>query len=72
MDPTDDPELEEILVVKKKSRAGLDGMAWGPLEEVTNVPSVDRKQILKVLKPHIERGCARMMKPNWFYSPLWT
>ena len=50
VDPTDDPELGEILVVKKKkSRAGLDGMNWGTLGEVTNVPSVTPKEpMLKV------------------------
>ncbi|KAG7090453.1 hypothetical protein E1B28_009569 [Marasmius oreades] len=44
VDPTDDPEMGEIVMVKKKkSRAGLDGMRWGSggaLEEVTNIPSV--------------------------------
>ncbi|KAK7047178.1 hypothetical protein VNI00_006844 [Paramarasmius palmivorus] len=43
VDPTDDPEMEEIIMIKKKkSRAGLDGLRWGsggPLEEVTNIPS---------------------------------
>ncbi|KAL0062368.1 hypothetical protein AAF712_010779 [Marasmius tenuissimus] len=42
VDPTDDPEMGEILMVKKKkSRAALDGMRWGngALEEVTNIPS---------------------------------
>lgn len=39
VDSTDDPELDEIVMVKKqKSRGGLDGMAWGALGEVTNVP----------------------------------
>jgi hypothetical protein len=50
VDPTDDPELGEILVVKKKkSRPGLDGMNWGTLGEVTNVPLVTPKEpMLKV------------------------
>ncbi|KAF9065359.1 hypothetical protein BDP27DRAFT_1424922 [Rhodocollybia butyracea] len=44
VDPTD-PEIGEIVMVKKKkSRGGLDGLRWGSggsaLEEVTNVPSV--------------------------------
>lgn len=44
VDPTD-PEIGEIVMVKKKkSRAGLDGLRWGSgggaLGEVTNVPSV--------------------------------
>jgi hypothetical protein len=38
VDPTDDPEIGEIVMVKKKSRAALDGVRWGPgaLGEVTN------------------------------------
>lgn len=44
VDPTD-PEIGEIVMVKKKkSRGGLDGLRWGSggsaLEEITNVPSV--------------------------------
>ncbi|KAH7884200.1 hypothetical protein F5I97DRAFT_1671717 [Phlebopus sp. FC_14] len=43
VDPTDDPEMGEIVVVKKKkSRAALDGLGWGTLGEVTNVPSVTK------------------------------
>ncbi|KAL4064764.1 hypothetical protein V8B97DRAFT_2010772 [Scleroderma yunnanense] len=39
VDPADDPEIGEILLVKKKkSRAALNGMSWGTLGEVTNVP----------------------------------
>lgn len=42
VDPTIDPDIGEIVMVKKKkSRAALDGMAWGPLGEVTNVPKVE-------------------------------
>ncbi|KAF9527941.1 hypothetical protein CPB83DRAFT_855475 [Crepidotus variabilis] len=38
VDPTD-PEIGEIVMVKKKkSRVALDGMSWGALGEVTNVP----------------------------------
>ena len=44
VDPTNDPEIGEILMVKKKkSRAALDGMKWGPLGEVTNVPSAPKE-----------------------------
>ncbi|KAK0244974.1 hypothetical protein EDD85DRAFT_1348 [Armillaria nabsnona] len=42
VDPTEDPDIGEIVLVKKKkSRAALDGMRWGggPMAEVTNVPS---------------------------------
>ncbi|THU90173.1 hypothetical protein K435DRAFT_864575, partial [Dendrothele bispora CBS 962.96] len=62
VDPTDDPEIGEILMVKKKkSRAGLDGLRWGSgtgaLEEVTNVPSVVATQphpAVTMLKPKTE------------------
>jgi hypothetical protein len=41
VDPTYDPDIGEIVMVKKKkSRAALDGMQWGPLGEVTNVAPV--------------------------------
>ncbi|KAG6916979.1 hypothetical protein DXG01_004408 [Tephrocybe rancida] len=41
VDPTMDKDIEEIVVVKKKkSRIALDGMRWGALGEVTNVPAV--------------------------------
>jgi serine/arginine repetitive matrix protein 2 len=40
VDPTIDPDIGEIMMVKKKkSRAALDGMHWGPLGEVTNIPA---------------------------------
>ncbi|KAF5393347.1 hypothetical protein D9757_000790 [Collybiopsis confluens] len=44
VDPTD-PEIGEIVMVKKKkSRAGLDGLRWGSgggaLGEITNIPPV--------------------------------
>ena len=46
VDQNDDPELGEILVVKKKkSRLGLDGMKWGALGEVTNVPAAPKEQL---------------------------
>jgi hypothetical protein len=50
VDPTPDPEIGEIVVVKKKkSRVALDGMRWGPaLGEVTNVPHVKEKETKKV------------------------
>jgi len=39
VDPTVDPDVGEIVIVKKKkSRVGLDGMSWGALDEATNVP----------------------------------
>ncbi|KAG7440055.1 uncharacterized protein BT62DRAFT_938390 [Guyanagaster necrorhizus] len=46
VDPTEDPDIEEIILVrKKKSRAALDGMGWGggSMTEVTNVPPVKAK-----------------------------
>ncbi|KAF9449617.1 hypothetical protein P691DRAFT_799115 [Macrolepiota fuliginosa MF-IS2] len=43
VDPTNDPELGDIVVVKKqKSRGALDGMNWGALGEVTNVPNAPK------------------------------
>lgn len=43
VDPANDPDIGEILMVKKKkSRLGLDGMQWGTLGEVTNVPSITK------------------------------
>ena len=45
VDPADDPEIGEILLVKKKkSRAALSGMNWGTLGEVTNVPSTTKSK----------------------------
>ncbi|KAG1849200.1 hypothetical protein F4604DRAFT_1811164 [Suillus subluteus] len=46
VDPMLDPEIGEIVVVKKKkSRMALDGMRWGPaLGEVTNIPHVKEKE----------------------------
>jgi hypothetical protein len=46
VDPMLDPEIGEIVVVKKKkSRVALDGMRWGPaLGEVTNVPHVKEEK----------------------------
>jgi hypothetical protein len=39
VDPTVDPDIGEILIVKKKkSRVALHGMSWGALGEATNVP----------------------------------
>ena len=38
VDQTDDPDIGEILVVrKKKSRAGLDGVSWGAEEVDLNL-----------------------------------
>jgi serine/arginine repetitive matrix protein 2 len=51
VDPTDDPDIGEIVMVKKKkSRLALDGMAWGALGEVTNVPKVPPKEPAPLLK----------------------
>ncbi|EGO19639.1 hypothetical protein SERLADRAFT_443108 [Serpula lacrymans var. lacrymans S7.9] len=45
VDPTEDPDLGELLMVKKKkSRAGLDGLRWGALGEVTNVPTTTKQK----------------------------
>jgi len=55
VDPTDDPEIGEIVMIKKKkSRAALDAVRWGPgaLGEVTNMdmnmnPDGPAKDVLK-------------------------
>ncbi|KAF8996425.1 hypothetical protein BDQ17DRAFT_1364414, partial [Cyathus striatus] len=48
VDPTEDPEMGDIVMVKKKkSRAALDGLAWGgggALGEVTNVPKLNEEE----------------------------
>lgn len=39
VDPTVDPDIGDIVMVKKKkSRVALNGMAWGAMGEVTNIP----------------------------------
>ena len=48
VDHTDDPDLEEIVLIKKKkSRLGLDTVAWGPMDEVTNTSQPPPANILK-------------------------
>ena len=45
VDQGEDPEMGEIVVVKKKkSRLGLDGLSWGALGEVTNMPKENAKE----------------------------
>lgn len=52
VDHTEDPDLEEIVLIKrKKSRLGLDAVAWGPGEENTD----------NVLKP---KASANALKPK--------
>ena len=66
VDPTDDPDIGEIVMVKKKkSRAALDGMSWsGALGDVTNVnpdmkkaeqPAAQKPATLKVKKEEKEK-----------------
>ena len=44
VDQGEDPDMGEIVVVKKKkSRLALNGMSWGALGEVTNVPASARE-----------------------------
>ena len=39
VDPMVDPDVGEIVIVKKKkSRVGLDGLTWDALGEATNIP----------------------------------
>ncbi|KAA1479222.1 hypothetical protein DENSPDRAFT_830309 [Dentipellis sp. KUC8613] len=45
VDPAQDPDLGEVLLVKKKkSRAGLGGVGWGTLGERTNVPAAPKEK----------------------------
>ena len=51
VDPTVDPDIGEIVMIKKKkSRAALNGMAWGALGEVTNVPKLPPKEAAPLSK----------------------
>ncbi|KAF9560634.1 hypothetical protein CPC08DRAFT_466596 [Agrocybe pediades] len=65
VDPSVDPDIGDIVVVKKKkSRLGLDGMAWsaagsnGAVSEVTNVPKTRQEEKEKdgLLKVKIDEG----------------
>lgn len=52
VDQTEDPDIGEIVVVKKrKSRLGLDGMRWGTLGEVTNIPSAPKEEKKSSIAP---------------------
>ncbi|KAI5994635.1 hypothetical protein EDC04DRAFT_2910434 [Pisolithus marmoratus] len=43
IDSAEDPDIGDILLVRKnKSCTALDGMTWGMLGEVTNIPSVTK------------------------------
>jgi hypothetical protein len=43
VDPIPDPELDDVLVIKKqKSRGALNDVNWGALGEVTNNPNLPR------------------------------
>jgi hypothetical protein len=44
-----EPQKQEYpMVKKKKSRPALNGMAWGALGEVTNIPKVPPKEVAPV------------------------
>ena len=60
VDQTEDPDLEEIVLVKKKkSRLGLDAVTWGPGEGTTNV--LKPKSSANVLKP---KSSGNILKPK--------
>lgn len=62
VDPTDDPDIGEIVVVKKKkSRAGLDGLRWGALGDVTNTVKEVEAEKLKS-KPKEKKRPATSLK----------
>lgn len=49
----EDENVEEVVVVKKKkSRLGLDGLKWGSLGEVTNVPAASKEEKAKEKDKH--------------------
>jgi serine/arginine repetitive matrix protein 2 len=55
-----DEDADIVVVKKKKSRLGIDGMSWGALGEVTNVPSVPKEKkssenLLKVKREDSQR-----------------
>ena len=66
IDPTIDPDIGEILMVKKKkSRAALDGMRWGPMGEVTNVPASSsdvKNEKLKEAKQSLQPSAVSKVK----------
>lgn len=52
VDPADDPDIGEIVVLKKKkSRAGLNDLHWGALGDVTNVGKAETSE----LKPEAKK-----------------
>ena len=70
VDHTEDPDLEEIVLVKrKKSRLGLDAVAWGPgegdtgsaLKPKASANALKPKASEKVLKP---KSSANILKPK--------
>ena len=55
-DPTIDPDIGDIVMVKKKkSWVALDGMTWGTLGKVTNIPKVPPKEVAPLLKVKNEK-----------------
>ena len=61
VDHTEDPDLEEIVLVKrKKSRLGLDAVAWGPGEGDTG-NALKPKAAANALKP---KASENLLKPK--------
>jgi len=61
VDHTEDPDLEEIVLVKKKkSRLGLNAVAWGPGDEDTG-DVLKSKPSVNALKP---TASANVLKPK--------
>jgi serine/arginine repetitive matrix protein 2 len=69
VDHTEDPDLEEIVLVKrKKSRLGLDAVAWGPGEENTgNV--LKPKASANASSPRLRRTSSNPSHPRTSSSP---
>lgn len=71
VDPMDDSDIGELVVIKKKkSRVALDGMSWGPLGEVTNIPHTSNDQptinydLLKEKEGEKKNSVMKMLKAN--------
>ncbi|KAI5117598.1 hypothetical protein M0805_006712 [Coniferiporia weirii] len=70
VDPADDPDIGEIVVLKKKkSRAGLDDLRWGELNGVTNAGTgteVETVMTKPVPEPALLRTKNNDEKEKWW------
>ncbi|KAH8109421.1 hypothetical protein DFH11DRAFT_933783 [Phellopilus nigrolimitatus] len=67
VDPADDPDIGEIVVLKKKkSRAGLDGVRWGTLGDVTNTGKEVVEQTMKEKPGSVPFKAKSEEKEKWW------